>query len=102
MQCGPGVSSVTVLHLGSRSECEYFRRNDDPPKPESQNELVEDVAAFDKGAWQPNSSRHARDIHVDTKSLEGGATVSEAKPGMATMKMAYLCSGVKRKASIAE
>ena len=34
--------------------------------------------------------------------MEGRTIVLEAKPGMATLKMAYFFSGVKRKASIAE
>ena len=34
--------------------------------------------------------------------MEGDSTILEAKPGMATLRMAYFVLGVKRKASIAK
>ena len=67
------------------------------------NDLVSEAkAAYEDGVWQTDASRHAKHRKVDPSTIEGGTTVLEARPGKATLKMAYFFSGVKRKASIAE
>ena len=67
------------------------------------NNLVNEAkAAYEDGVWQTDASRHAKHRKVDPASIEGGTTVLQARPGKATLKMAYFFSGVKRKASIAE
>ena len=67
------------------------------------NDLVTEAkAAYEGCVWQTDASRHAKHRKVDLSTIEGGTTVLEARPGKATLKMAYFFSGVKRKASIAE
>ena len=67
------------------------------------NDLVSEAkAAYEDGVWQTDASRHAKHRKVDLATIEGGTTVLQARPGKATLKMAYFFSGVKRKASIAE
>ena len=66
------------------------------------NLMTEAKAAYEDGIWQTDASRHAKHRKVSLSTIEGGTTVLEARPGKATLKMAYFFLGVERKASIAE
>jgi hypothetical protein len=90
--------------LDSRAECHYLEsgkgRGDVAIVSRAANDLVsESKAAYEDGVWQTDASRHAKHRKLDPSTIEGGTTVLEARPGKATLKMAYFFSGVKRKAS---
>ena len=51
--------------------------------------MTEAKAAYDDGVWQTDASRHAKHRKLDPSTIEGGTTVLEARPGTATLKMAY-------------
>ena len=81
------------------------------PKPETASQARSEVAskfvdnakaAYNRGAWQTDRSRHTVDMTVNSEELKGGTTLLTAQPGKRTLRLAYFFSGVKRKASIGE
>ena len=106
---GPGISSLPRPpgDLGSRSECHYLEPSKDRGDvamitKAADNLMTEAKAAYEDGIWQTDASCYAKRRKKSPSTIEGGTTVLEARPGKATLTMAYFFSGVKRKASIAE
>lgn len=69
------------------------------PRPEVALEAAAQAAVVN-GAWQTDGSRHA--VSASASKHLSTTLLAEPKQGRATLRVAYLFSGVKRKASIAE
>ena len=54
------------------------------------------------GAWQTDGSRHSLGLRLTEEELQDGTVLVRPREGRTTLKVCYLFSGVKRKASIGE
>jgi hypothetical protein len=81
------------------------------PRPDAASEARTDAAkdfmhkadaAYQNGVWMPDGSRHTIGMSVDKDALAKSAMLIEPKDGIKTLRIAYFCSGVTRKASIGD
>ena len=68
---------------------------------EAMDESLADAAKIG-GAWQTDGSRHTIGLRLTEEERQDGTVLVEPQEGRTTLRVCYLFSGVKRKASIGE